>query len=151
MYNRHPWSLKKSKSWGPFWSCLLNSTAILPIWPIIFVDRLNWQCCLAGSSKTAHRILIFSMAMGADYSYELIYNETCAPQFNRHNNSFLASVIIIKIQKFSKIFIYLFYRNQTNVESAVVHYQGIISSPDFQVRLWTYLRPLTTTENPSSM
>jgi hypothetical protein len=27
MNNRHPWQLKKSKSWGPFWSCQLNSTA----------------------------------------------------------------------------------------------------------------------------
>ena len=29
-------------------------------------------CCLAGSSKTAPTILIFSIAMGADYSFELI-------------------------------------------------------------------------------
>jgi hypothetical protein len=36
------------------------------------VNRLNWQYCLAGSSKTASRILIFSIAMGADYSCELI-------------------------------------------------------------------------------
>ena len=27
MYNRHPWPLKKSKSWGPFWSYQLNSIA----------------------------------------------------------------------------------------------------------------------------
>ena len=27
MNNRHPWRLKKSKSWGPFWSYQLNSTA----------------------------------------------------------------------------------------------------------------------------
>ena len=27
MNNRHPWTLKKSKSWGPFWSYQLNSTA----------------------------------------------------------------------------------------------------------------------------
>ena len=32
------------------------------------------------------------MAMGADYSFELIFNKTCAPQFNGHNNFFLASV-----------------------------------------------------------
>jgi hypothetical protein len=44
-------------------------------------NGLNWQCCLAGSSKTAPRILIFSMAMDADYSFELIFNEACAPQF----------------------------------------------------------------------
>ena len=46
------------------------------------------QCCLAGSSKTAPRIFIFSMAMGADYAFELIFNETCAPQFNGHNKLF---------------------------------------------------------------
>ena len=45
-------------------------------------NGLNWQCCLAGSSKTAPRILIFSMAMGADYTFELISIKTCAPQFN---------------------------------------------------------------------
>ena len=28
----------------------------------------NWQYCLAGSSKTAPRILIFSIGMGAEYS-----------------------------------------------------------------------------------
>ena len=32
------------------------------------------------------------MALGANYSFELIFDETCAPQFNGHNNSFLASV-----------------------------------------------------------
>ena len=29
MYNRHPWPLKKSKSWGPFWSYQPNSMANL--------------------------------------------------------------------------------------------------------------------------
>jgi hypothetical protein len=43
---------------------------IQPIWPIFVVNGLDWQCCLAGSSKTAPRILIFSIAMGADYSFE---------------------------------------------------------------------------------
>jgi hypothetical protein len=51
----------------------------VPIQPIFLVDRLNWQCCLAGSSKTAPRILIFLMAMSADYSFELIFNEICSP------------------------------------------------------------------------
>ena len=70
-----------------------TAVPIQPIWPIFVVDRLNWQCCLAGSSKTAPRILIFSMAKGADYSSELIFNETRAPQFNGRNKSFLASVL----------------------------------------------------------
>ena len=32
------------------------------------------------------------MAMGADYSFELIFIETYAPQFIGHNNFFLGSV-----------------------------------------------------------
>jgi len=56
------------------------------------VNGLDWQCCLAGSSKTAPRILIFSIAMGADYSFELNSIETFAPQFFGHNNLFLGSV-----------------------------------------------------------
>ena len=31
-----------------------------PNWP-------NWKCCLAGSSKTAPRIFIFSIVLGAEY------------------------------------------------------------------------------------
>ena len=53
----------------------------------------NWQCYLTGSSKTAPRIFIFSMAMGADYSFELISNETYAPQSIGHNRLFLGSVL----------------------------------------------------------
>ena len=55
---------------------------------------MDWQCCLAGSSKTALRILNFSMAMGVDYSFELIFNETCAPHFNGHNNSFSSQCVL---------------------------------------------------------
>ena len=46
------------------------------IWPIFVVNGLDWQCCFAGSSKTAPRILIFSIAIGADYSFELNSIET---------------------------------------------------------------------------
>ena len=52
---------------------------------------------LAGSSKTAPRILIFSMAMGADYSFELISIETYAPQFIGYNKLFLDSVNLLSI------------------------------------------------------
>jgi hypothetical protein len=40
-----------------------------PFGPIFKVNGLDWQCCLAGSSKTAARILIFSTAMGAKPSF----------------------------------------------------------------------------------
>ena len=77
---------------GHFGATSQTALPIQPIWPIFLVDRLNWQCCLAGSSKTAPRILIFSMAMDADYTFKLISIKTCAPQFKWHNKSFLGSV-----------------------------------------------------------
>ena len=40
----------------------------------------------------APRILIFSIAMGADYSFELNSIETYAHEFFGHNNLFLGSV-----------------------------------------------------------
>ena len=67
----------------------------LPFQPIHLENgsnRLYWQCCLAGSSKTVPRILIFSIAMSADYSFELISIETYAPYINGHNKLFLGSV-----------------------------------------------------------
>ena len=48
--------LKKSKSWEPFWSYCQNGP-----------NALNWQCSLAGSSKTAPRILFFSIVLDAKY------------------------------------------------------------------------------------
>ena len=67
MNNRHPWPLKKSKSWGPFWSYQLNSTAnsayLLQKWAkwaelaVLFV----WQF--------QNRNLNFLNAMGADSSF----------------------------------------------------------------------------------
>ena len=67
--------------------------SLLPIQSIYLENGqngLNWQCCLAGSSKTAPRIL--TIAVGADYSFEHISIKTCAPQFIEHNKSFLGSV-----------------------------------------------------------
>ena len=51
-----------------------------PSWP-------NWQCCLAGSSKTAPGILIFSILMGANY---LFYMKT----IDTHARTFLALDIL---------------------------------------------------------
>ena len=49
---------------------------IQPIWPIFVVNGLDWQCCFGGSFETAPRIFIFSIAMSADYSFELNSIET---------------------------------------------------------------------------
>ena len=65
---------------------------IQPIWPFFVVNGLDWQCCLDGSIKTAPRILIVSIVMGADYSFVVKNNEIWAPAFFKHNNSFIATV-----------------------------------------------------------
>ena len=66
----------------------------LPIQPIYRKNgpMLNWQCSLAGSSKTAPRILIFPIAVGADFSFYVKSIATYAPAFLVHNNSVLARV-----------------------------------------------------------
>ena len=46
-----------------------------PFGPSFEVNGLDWQGYLAGISKTAPRILIFSIAIGADYSYEMRNSE----------------------------------------------------------------------------
>ena len=55
-------------------------------------SRLNWQCCLADRSKTSTRILIFSIAMGADYSFEVKNIEIWVTAFFKHNDSSVATV-----------------------------------------------------------
>ena len=50
-----------------------------PFGPIFEVNGLDWQCYSAGSSKTAARILIFSIAIGADYSFYVKHIATYAP------------------------------------------------------------------------
>ena len=71
--------------WGPFWSYQLNSTTNLAH----FLSKwLDWQCCLDGSSKTAPRIFIFSIVLGAGYSF---YVKSIAT-FLGYNNSVLVEV-----------------------------------------------------------
>ncbi len=52
-----------------------------PIWPNFEVNGLNWQCYLAGSSKMAPRISIFSTVLGAKYSFCVKSIATYAPAF----------------------------------------------------------------------
>jgi hypothetical protein len=60
--------------------------------PNFEVNGLDWQCCLAGSSKTAPRILIFSIAMDADNSFYVKFIATYAPTFFVYIISVLAMV-----------------------------------------------------------
>ena len=47
--------------------------------------------------KTAPRILIFSNAMGAEYSFEVKNIEIQVPAFFQHNNSSVATVILLQL------------------------------------------------------
>ena len=48
----------------------------------------------------APRILIFSIAIGANYSYEMKNSEIWVPTFFKHNNSFIATVITEALAEF---------------------------------------------------
>ena len=50
---------KNQNPGGRFGANSQTTMPILPIWLIFAVNGLDWQCCLAGSSKRAPRILIF--------------------------------------------------------------------------------------------
>ena len=58
-----------SKKCGGLGSNESAKTKVWHPWPIFAVNELDWQCCFAGSSKTARRILIFSIAIGADAEF----------------------------------------------------------------------------------
>ena len=84
---------KNQNSGGRFGATSWTALPIQPIYLKIGPNWPNWQCCLAGSYKTAPRILIFSIAMGADYSFYVKSIATYAPAFLGHNNSVLARVL----------------------------------------------------------
>ena len=76
---------------GRFGSTSLSALPIQPIWLIFEVNGLDSHRCLAGSSKTAPRILIFSIAMVAHYSFDV--KNIWAPVFLKHiHNSFIVTV-----------------------------------------------------------
>ena len=66
-----------------------------PFGPFYEVNGLDWQCYLAGSSKTAPRILIFSIAIDADYFFDIKSGFSIAPAFSLHKNFDIASVIFL--------------------------------------------------------
>ena len=73
---------------------ILGAVLELPAWPNFEVNGLDWQCCLAGSSTTASRILIFSIAMGTNCSFYVKSIATCALTFFGYIISVLASVVL---------------------------------------------------------
>jgi hypothetical protein len=92
MNNRHPLQLKKIKSWETFWSN--RAVPIWPIWPNFEVNGLDWQFCLACSSKTAPRIFIFSIVLGAEYLSSVKSIETHARTFLTPNILSIGTVFV---------------------------------------------------------
>ena len=72
---------------------VLELPAKQPIWPNFEVNGLDCQCCLAGSSKMAPRIFIFSIFLRDEYSFYVKSLATYAPTFLGYNNSALAIVV----------------------------------------------------------
>ena len=89
----HQWQLKKIKILGAVLELPAKQHCqFRPFGPNFDINGLDWQCYLAGSSKTAPMILIFSIVIGANYSYEVKNSEIWAPVFFKHNNLFIATV-----------------------------------------------------------
>ena len=70
-------AIEKIRISGAVLSYQLNSTADLAN----LANWLDWQCCLAGSSKTAPRIFIFSIVLGTEYLSDVKSLETHARTF----------------------------------------------------------------------
>ena len=77
---------------GSFWS-YVTAMPISSIYHKNGPNGLDWQCFLAGSSKTAPRILIFSIAMGGKYLSYVKSIATFALTFFGYVISVLASVM----------------------------------------------------------
>ena len=103
----------------------------LPIQPIHLENGPNglyWQCCLAGSSKTAPRILIFSIAMGADNSFEVKNIEIWLPAFFKHKHSSVATMTRYEkhCQMFRRLFLVFF--ETMNIPCMYTHNGAIYAS-----------------------
>ena len=90
MNNRHPWQLKKIKILGAALELLARQHCRLgQLGPIL--RKMGW-IGNAGSSKTAPRILIFRIVLGAEYLFYVKSIVPYAPTFFGYIISVLASV-----------------------------------------------------------
>ena len=102
-----------------------TSLMTLPIQPIYLKIGPNWpnrQCCLAGSSKTAPRILIISIAMSANNSFYVKSIATYAP-------TFFGYIILVLANDH---FIVFLLKNKITVT-------WLLKTLKFQCRMWTLM------------
>ena len=113
----HPWQLKKSKSWKPFWSYQLNSSAnpahLSQDWTKLAV-LFSWYC-----SIMAPRILIFSIAIDADNSFYVKFIATFAPIFFGYIISILAIVVSKKKKRHTQTGLQAKLSQQANVSTEI--------------------------------
>ena len=108
---RHPGQLKKWKSWGPFWSYQLNSTANPAHLP---QNRAKLAVLFSWLLQNGPQHFEFSTAMGAYYSFYVKFIATYAhPTFLRHNNSVLA-IVLRNWNTFQSWYIFVLNKRCTN-------------------------------------
>ena len=93
---------KLQNPWSRFGATSHIALPSQPIYQINEANRLAWQGCLAGSSKTAPRFLKISIVMGADYWSELIFMPTWVLAFYAHND-FRLDRVVPKLQEYARI------------------------------------------------
>jgi hypothetical protein len=84
--------LKISKSWEPFWSSQLNSTANSAYSPQKWAKWAELVVLFSWYLQNGTKNFDFSIIMGPDYSIDLISINIYVPQFIGHNKNFLGSV-----------------------------------------------------------
>ena len=89
----HPWQLKKSKSWMPFWSYQLNSTANPAHLPQNWAKLAKSAVLFRQSLQNGTQNFDFFNCHGCQYSFYVKFIATEAPTFFGYIISVLASVI----------------------------------------------------------
>ena len=89
----HPQQLKKSKSWGPFWSYQLNSSANSAHLVHVRGKQAGLEVLSSWQLQSGPQNFdSFSIAMGANYSFEVKNFEIRVPAFFKHNSSIMTTV-----------------------------------------------------------
>ena len=91
------------------------------IWPIYLKIGPNWpnrQCCLAGSSKTAPRIFIFSIVLGAENLSYVKSIETHARAFLALNILAIGSVFHFSLESWGFLS-FIFFSTKLKIHSEI--------------------------------
>ena len=126
MNNRHPWQLKKIKILGAVLKLPVKQHRQLSLFPIFMMNRLNWQCCSASSSKTVPRIWIFFSWYGCKLFIWGKKHWDPRARIFKYNNLSLATVheriswsVLIQTAKEKQIIIHYISIKEMNMASLI--------------------------------